>query len=111
MAALFTGCKNTSEHTDLQQVSLGVYSAEELFYCSRTGHGHAGHLLGVRGGGHGPPEFQEDKTHRGVRCPHANQPDKTNHRYPARAWPGADIQAQHEPVKLTQAGIPWRSTG
>jgi len=111
MAALFTGCKNISEHTDLQQVSPGVYSAEELFYCSRTGHGHAGHLLGVRGGGHGPPESQEDKTHRGVRCPHANQPDKTNHRYPARAWPGADIQAQHEPVKLTQAGIPWRSTG
>ena len=50
MAALFTGCKNISEHTDLQQVSPGVYSAEELFYCSRAGHGHAGHLLGVRGG-------------------------------------------------------------
>ena len=62
MAALFTGCKNISEHTDLQQVSPGVYSAEELLYCSRRGHGHAGHLLGVRGGGHGPPESQEDKT-------------------------------------------------
>lgn len=34
MAAMFTGYKNISEHTDLQQVSPQVYSTEELFYCS-----------------------------------------------------------------------------
>lgn len=98
MAALFTGCKNISEHFDLQQVSRGVYSTEELFYCSSTGRSRAGHLLEVRHGGSRASRVSGRRNPQRSKMPHVSQADKANYH---GAWSAADLQVQEESTEQT----------